>query len=64
LYNFLIEFRIAMKLVRLIKMCLNELCNRIWVGSHVCDTFSVTNGLKQGDALLPLLLNFALGVFA
>jgi len=52
LYNFLIEFGIAMKLVRLIKMCLNELCNRVWVGKHVSDMFSVTSGLEQRDALL------------
>jgi hypothetical protein len=63
LYNFLIESGITMKLVRLIKMCLNELCNRVWVGNHVSDMFPVTNGLKQGDALLPLLFNFALVVF-
>jgi hypothetical protein len=25
------------------------------------DTFPIQNGLKQGDALLPLLFNFALG---
>jgi hypothetical protein len=29
LYNILIEFRIPMKLVRLIKMCLNETYNRV-----------------------------------
>jgi hypothetical protein len=61
LYNFLIEFGIAMKLVRLIKMCLNETYNRVWVGKHVSDMFPVRNGLKQGDALLPLLFSFALG---
>jgi hypothetical protein len=26
----------------------------------LCDTFHIQNGLKEGDALLPLLFNFAL----
>jgi hypothetical protein len=28
---------------------------------HLCETFPIQNGLKQGDALLPLLFNFSLG---
>jgi len=31
LYNILIEFGIPMKLVRLIKMCLNEMYSTVWV---------------------------------
>jgi len=27
---------------------------------HLSDMFTIRNGLKQGDALLPLLFNFAL----
>jgi len=60
LYNILIEFGIPMKLVRLIKMCLNENRSRIWVGKHLSDMFRIKNGLKQGDALTLLLFNFAL----
>jgi hypothetical protein len=40
-------------------MCLNESCSRVWVGNHLSDTFPIKNGLKQGDALSPLLFNFA-----
>jgi len=58
LCNILIEFSIPMKLVRLIKMCLNATCIRVQVGKHLSNMFLVRNGLKQGDALLPLLFNF------
>jgi hypothetical protein len=60
LYNILCEFCIPMKLVRLIKMCLNETYSRIWVGRHLSDMFPIKNGLKQGDALTLLNFNFAL----
>jgi len=60
LYNILIEFGIPMKLIRLIKMCLSETYSRICVGKHLSDMFSIRNGLKPGDAVLALLLIFAL----
>jgi hypothetical protein len=49
LYNILIEFGIRLKLVRLIKMCLNETYSRVRVGKHLSDRFPIKNGLKQGD---------------
>ena len=60
MYNILIEFGVPQKLVRLIKMCLTETCSRVQVGKNLSDMFPIRNGLKQGDALLPLLFNFAL----
>jgi sorting nexin-29 len=60
LNNILIEFGIPTKLVRLIKTCLSETYSRARVGKHSSDTFPIKNGLKQGDALSPLLFNFAL----
>src|SRR5215469_3196256 len=60
LYNILIGFGIPRKLVRLIKMCLTEMYSRVRVGRKVSDRFPIRNGLKQGDALSPLLFNFAL----
>jgi hypothetical protein len=41
-------------------MCLAETNNRVRVGRNLSDSFSIRNGLKQGDALSPLLFNFAL----
>jgi hypothetical protein len=41
-------------------MCLNETYSKIRIGKHVSGAFPIKNGLKQGDALSPLLSNFAL----
>jgi len=60
LYNILSEFGIHMKFVHLIKMCLNEIYTRVWVGRHLSDMFLIKNGLKQGGTLLPLPFNCAL----
>ena len=60
LYNILMEFWIPKKLIRLIKMCLTETYSRVRVGKNLSDMFPIRNGLKNGDALLPLLFNFAL----
>jgi hypothetical protein len=48
-----------MKLVRLIKMCLNETYNKVRIGKHLFDSFPIWNSLKQGDTVSPLLFNFA-----
>ena len=60
LYTILIEPVTPMKLLRLINMCLIETYSRVWIGKNPSDMFPVRNGLKQGDALSPLLFNFAL----
>jgi hypothetical protein len=44
----------------LIKMCFNETCSKVSIDKHFSDSFPIQNGLKQGDALSPLLFNFAL----
>ena len=41
-------------------MCLNGTYSRDRVGKHFSDVFPIWNDLKQGCALLPMLLNFAL----
>ena len=62
LFNILIEFGITMKLVRLIKMCLNETYTRVQVHKHLFGIFHIKNGLKQGSAVLPLLFSCAFRV--
>ena len=67
LYNILIEFGIPKKLIRLVKMCSTETYSRFRVGKNLSGRFPIRNGLKQGDALSPMLFNVSwsiqLGVF-
>jgi hypothetical protein len=46
LHNILIEFGIPMKLVRLIKICLNGTYSKVHIGKHLSDSFPIQNGLK------------------
>jgi hypothetical protein len=48
------------KLVGLIQMCLNETYSTVPIGKYQSDKFPIQNRLEQGDALSPLLFNFAL----
>jgi hypothetical protein len=41
-------------------MCLNGIYSKVHIGKLLSDKFPIQNGLKQGDALSPLLFNFAL----
>ena len=61
MHNILVEFDTPVKLVRLIKVRLTETYSRVRVGKNLSDMSPIRNGLKQGDALSPLLFNFALG---
>jgi hypothetical protein len=60
LYNILIGLGVPMKLIRLIEICLNETHSKVRIGKHLSENFPIQNDLKQGDALSPLLSNFAL----
>jgi hypothetical protein len=60
LYCILIEFLIPRKLFGLIKMCLNESYSTVRIGKLQSDKFPIQNGLKEGNALSPLLFKFAL----
>jgi hypothetical protein len=53
LYNILLKSGVPMKLVRLIKMCLNKTYSKFRIGEHLSDSFPIQHGLKQGDASLP-----------
>jgi hypothetical protein len=44
--NIRMEFRAPMNLVRLIKMCLNEMYSEAHIGKHLSDSFPIRIGLK------------------
>jgi hypothetical protein len=48
-----------MKLEWLITVCLNEMYRGACTGKSFSDILPIQNGLKQGAALLQLLLNLA-----
>jgi hypothetical protein len=41
-------------------MCLTEICSEVHADKLLSDKFPIQIGLKQGDALSPLVFNFAL----
>jgi len=45
LYNILLEFRVPKKVVRLIKMCLNETYSIVRLGKLLSDRFPIQYGL-------------------
>jgi hypothetical protein len=46
LYSILTELAVPMKLLRLIKMCLNETHSKVRIGKYLSDNFLIQNGLK------------------
>jgi hypothetical protein len=53
-YNIFIQFGIPVKLVRIIKMCLNGTYSSVWVGKRLSVMFHIKNGLKRGNALIAI----------
>jgi hypothetical protein len=49
-----------MKLVGLIKMCLNGTYSKVRIGQHLSGSFPIQNCLKQGDVLSPLIFKIGL----
>jgi hypothetical protein len=60
LYNIIIEIRVSTKPVKLIQKCVNETYSKVRIGKYLADSFHIKNGLKESDALSPLLFSFAL----
>jgi hypothetical protein len=60
LYNILMQFGVLMKLVRRIKIYLNETYTNFHISKYSSDKFPIQNGLKQADASSSLFFNFDL----
>jgi len=54
------EFGIPKKLIDLIKVCNTNTMCKLKFGNGTSDSFEVSTGLKQGDALSPVLFNLAI----
>lgn len=60
MYETLQEFGIPDKLIRLVRMCLNNSAARVRVQGGFSDVFSISRGLRQGDVLSTILFNLTL----
>lgn len=58
--NAVSEFCILMKLITLLKMCLNETYCRVPRGKHLSDAVPIYYCLQEEDAMSQLLFNFPL----
>ena len=60
LWNAMQEFGIPRKLINMTRLCMEDTYNIVTYKGRKSDPFQITSGLKQGDALSPLLFNLAL----
>jgi hypothetical protein len=58
-HQLFIDFKKAYDSVRR-EVLYNERYSKVHVGKHLSHSFPIQNGVKQGDALSPMLFNFAL----
>lgn len=56
----MVEFGFPKKLIKMIRVCLTDMNERVNVEGNHSDAFSIAIGLRQGDALFQLLFNLGL----
>jgi sorting nexin-29 len=61
LFTIMYEFGLPPKLVRLVRATMRGAEAQMKVQTQLTDTFEIRQGLKQGDGLVPVLFNLALG---
>lgn len=54
------DFGFPIKLIRLVKICIKNILYLVSTSNTLSETFEVVMGLKQKDALSPILFNIAL----
>jgi len=50
------------KLVILCRILNNEVYAKVKIGEHLSSEFNINKGLRQGDAIAPLLFNISIGI--
>jgi hypothetical protein len=60
LWKILKNFGLPTKLINMIKLCNTNTSSRVKVNNEISSSFTINNGLKQGDAMSSVLFNMAL----
>jgi len=60
LWNVMVQLGIPAKLVRMVKACMKNSRCKVKFNSVLSKEFTMTTGVRQGDALSPILFNIAL----
>ena len=60
LWNAMTELNIPKKLIKITKACVEGSTSAVRVEGKISSSFTINNGLKQGDALSPILFNIVL----
>lgn len=54
------ELQFPSKIIRLVAMCLEQTFCKVRTSASISEQFEVKTGLRQGDALSPILFNLVL----
>ena len=57
---FLEKIIICFAFINIVRMWLSDPISKVGIGNNMSNSFQIRSKLKQGNALLPLLINFAL----
>jgi len=60
LWKILKNVGLQTKLINMIKLCNTNTSSRVKVNNEISSSFTIISGLKQGDAMSPVLYNMAL----
>lgn len=60
LWEALKTFRIPLKIIKMVQLCNSETYSKVKIGNEVSMAFEIKSGLRQGDAMSPILFNMAL----
>jgi len=60
LWEALKTFGIPLKIIKMVQLCNSETYSKVKLGNEVSMAFEIKSGLRQGDAMSPILFNMAL----